>query len=387
MHFCFVNMPIEYYSPVSGGAISTIIMQVSKELINLGHEVTVLTKKNSAETYNICEVVEIHAPDKTDLSIFERAKCKVLRKLESWDYPYYGLYLKSFSDALKSLKKTPDVVIVFNDLVSSRFIRRLIPKVKIGVWLQNYQRTRNPDLRKTIAATDCFLTCSSHIRDWAIETHQIPPAKIVSAASGVDTSIFFPRQDWLEPSEHGAVRCVYVGRIDPNKGPDIALNAVLHLTKDEGCALTFTIAGDVWFYANPGDERNAYRAKLLDGLKDLEQSSFLGHVPHSKIAEIFRDHDVAFVLTRLNEPFGLVSLEAMASGCAVIASNRGGLPEACGSAGILVDPDTQEEVNQALRKLYTDKTWLNEQKKRGLERAKLATWLKTAQIVNDAFLN
>src|SRR3954453_5564835 len=40
---CFVNMPIEYYSPVSGGAISTIIAELAEELVGLAHGVTVLT--------------------------------------------------------------------------------------------------------------------------------------------------------------------------------------------------------------------------------------------------------------------------------------------------------------------------------------------------------
>ena len=107
----------------------------------------------------------------------------------------------------------------------------------------------------------------------------------------------------------------------------------------------------------------------------------LGHVTRERIGEVFRQHDVVCVLSRWNEPFGLVALEAMASGCAVVASDRGGLPEACGDGAILVDPDDPAAVRATLRRLVTDPAALAEAKTRAWRRARTASW----ETVADRF--
>jgi glycosyltransferase involved in cell wall biosynthesis len=89
------------------------------------------------------------------------------------------------------------------------------------------------------------------------------------------------------------------------------------------------------------------------------------------------------VLSRSNEPFGLVVLEAMASGCAVIASNRGGLPEACSEAGILTDPDHLDEIVRSLRCLATDPDFLVDQKKKSVARAAQADWSNTTSLLEQ----
>jgi glycosyltransferase involved in cell wall biosynthesis len=48
------------------------------------------------------------------------------------------------------------------------------------------------------------------------------------------------------------------------------------------------------------------------------------------------------------EPFGLVNAEAMACGTAVVGSNRGGIPEVLGDAGVLIDPENLDEYARAL---------------------------------------
>ena len=97
--------------------------------------------------------------------------------------------------------------------------------------------------------------------------------------------------------------------------------------------ISLTVAGGLWFYGH-GDEMNDPYFRLLKSKMDAAEASCLGHVVRAEVPELIRDHDVVCVLSRSQEPFSLVALEAMASGCAVIASNRGGLPEACGGSGL-----------------------------------------------------
>ena len=64
MHICFLNMPIEYYSPICGGAIATCIMEQAKLLIARGHKVSVLTRTEKGETYAVGEVIPIQVKER-----------------------------------------------------------------------------------------------------------------------------------------------------------------------------------------------------------------------------------------------------------------------------------------------------------------------------------
>jgi len=123
--------------------------------------------------------------------------------------------------------------------------------------------------------------------------------------------------------------------------------------------------------------------RTLKEKMDAVNAQYLGYVTRPKVPNIVREHDVAFVLSRSNEPFGLVSLEAMASGCAVIASNRGGLPEACGGAAMLVDPDEPDAVVKLLRKLARDSDLLNVWKQRAVSHASRASWDTVGDKLNS----
>ena len=58
-HVCFVNMPIEYYSPSAGGAISTIMREVATVLQREGHRVTVLTRTGEGAVHPVGDVVDL----------------------------------------------------------------------------------------------------------------------------------------------------------------------------------------------------------------------------------------------------------------------------------------------------------------------------------------
>ena len=86
----------------------------------------------------------------------------------------------------------------------------------------------------------------------------------------------------------------------------------------------------------------------------------------------------SLVYPSLYEGFGLPPLEAMNCGCPVIASNTSSIPEVVGDAGILINPEDTEAMATALEVLLDDNI-RNKYIGRGLERAMLFTWEKTAQ--------
>lgn len=369
-HVCFLNMPIEFYSPCSGGAISTIIFNLTRTLEKRGTEVTVVTRVDAGPAHRAGNVVALQGCGREDLNLFQRRLSRLFSRFHKWDWPYFDYYRSAVSRAIRSLRKKPDAVILFNDLVSPIFLRRVLPNARLFVWLQNEQRTRSKDVSLADRATSGWLTCSSYIRDWTVRTHGFDQKRVHAVPSGVDLSEFRPRPDFLRPVE--PIRVLFVGRIDPNKGPDLAVDAVAALRK-EGLPVTITVAGGLWFYGHGNESSDPYFCELRAKMESAD-ANYLGHVGRDRIAEVFREHDVVCVLSRSNEPFGLVVLEAMASGCAVIASNRGGLPEACGDAAALVNPDDFGAVVAAMRRLISDPNELARAKAASVERASRASW-------------
>jgi len=85
-----------------------------------------------------------------------------------------------------------------------------------------------------------------------------------------------------------------------------------------------------------------------------------------------------YVTPSLYEGFGLSALEAMGCGVPVIAANRTSLPEVVGDAGLLVEPRV-EPLAEAMRAVLADPNLAGTLSARGLERAALFTWRRTAE--------
>ena len=121
---------------------------------------------------------------------------------------------------------------------------------------------------------------------------------------------------------------LFVGRLVSVKGADLAIEALRQL-HERGVSTTLTIYGD-W------PERAALE-------QEVEQAgigsavTFEGWTGPEELAAQYRTSNLLLVPSR-HEPFGIVALEAIASGCPVVASRIGGLPEAVGDCGLLVPP-------------------------------------------------
>jgi glycosyltransferase involved in cell wall biosynthesis len=102
----------------------------------------------------------------------------------------------------------------------------------------------------------------------------------------------------------------------------------------------------------------------------------LGYVPDDELPSLYARARV-LLMPSLYEGFGLPVLEAMASGTPVVAANRGALPETCGDAALVVEPE--EFAEAAIEALDSEKLITA-----GLERAALFTWDRTARETDQA---
>jgi glycosyltransferase involved in cell wall biosynthesis len=78
-------------------------------------------------------------------------------------------------------------------------------------------------------------------------------------------------------------------------------------------------------------------------------------------------------------------LEAMAAGLPVVAANRSALPEVCGSAALLVDPEDVDAIHAAINQLMRDERLAADLTRRGLARANEFTWEKSAEQTWKAY--
>ena len=129
----------------------------------------------------------------------------------------------------------------------------------------------------------------------------------------------------------------FVGKLNKSKGYDLFGNSIIKILnkyKD-------------WTGIVIGDEP---RDKLVFNHKNLVK---LGFIKHKDVLNIYKKSSIAVVCSRWEEPFGRTSLEASSNGCAVIISNRGGLPETITNGVILKQLDVKnvtKEIENLIKK-------------------------------------
>jgi GT2 family glycosyltransferase/glycosyltransferase involved in cell wall biosynthesis len=109
----------------------------------------------------------------------------------------------------------------------------------------------------------------------------------------------------------------------------------------------------------------------------------LGYVDDKDLPALYAGA-LALTMPSLYEGFGLPVLEAMASGVPVVAANRTALPETCGDAAILVDPDDAEALADALLRAAGAGPERERLIGAGLERAALFSWDRSARLTDEA---
>ncbi len=99
----------------------------------------------------------------------------------------------------------------------------------------------------------------------------------------------------------------------------------------------------------------------------------LGYVAAPALEDLYSRASI-FAFPSLDEGFGMPVLDAMARGVPVITSQRSALPEVAGDAALLADPESVEELAEALTRLARDQALRQDYARRGLARAAAMTW-------------
>ena len=130
---------------------------------------------------------------------------------------------------------------------------------------------------------------------------------------------------------------IFVGKLNRAKGYDLFGQAVIKILNKFPS----------WKAIAIGDEP---REKIIFNHKNLEKMGFL---KHQKVLNIFTKTSIAVACSRWNEPLGRTGLEASSRGCAVIISNRGGLPETI-TNGIIIKHLNKLNIYNSIKKLIEE---------------------------------
>jgi glycosyltransferase involved in cell wall biosynthesis len=126
----------------------------------------------------------------------------------------------------------------------------------------------------------------------------------------------------LAPRDPASRRLLFVGRLWEAKGVHTVVEALGELRQRGTAGVTLTIAGP--------EEHPDYAARLHRRCEELgvaAQVRWTGAVPREALLGVYREHDVLVFASEYDEPFGIVQLEAMAAGCAVVGTGTGGSAE------------------------------------------------------------
>jgi glycosyltransferase involved in cell wall biosynthesis len=216
---------------------------------------------------------------------------------------------------------------------------------------------------------------SEATRQDLIEQLGVNPAKITTvylAANPLYSQEYTPAEIEATLAQHNLPRdfILFVGTLEPRKNLPLLLRAYQQMRAETAVDLPLILVGSKgWIY----DEIFATIEQL--GLQN--QVRHLSGIFDEQLAHLYQAAGV-LVTPSHYEGFGLPALEAMHSGCPVIVSNRGSLPEIVGPAGLLLEPDDVSGWAEALARVLTDSVLRDTMVAQGKTQAATFSWPRTA---------
>jgi len=270
-------------------------------------------------------------------------------------------------------KQKCDVVHIHQFSQYAPVVRYLNPKAKIVLhmnceWLSQLDKSM---IAKRLASVDVILGCSGHITNKIVKRSPYLEQKCGVIYNGADMDRFGPPGQGVTIEPHVPLPLLFVGRISPEKGVHILVEAFAMVAKDFPTATLELVGGTgsmpEEFLVSLSDEpavqdlKKFYGRDYVAELKNQIPASlkdrvrFHGNVAHRELMAHYKRASV-FVISSLSDAFPLTVVEAMASGVPVVASAVGGIPEAVlnEESGLLVEPNSPKAFATALARVLAD---------------------------------
>jgi glycosyltransferase involved in cell wall biosynthesis len=291
-----------------------------------------------------------------------------LFKSDLW---YAGYCLKV---ALDLRRQACDIVHVHYYPQFATLIKRLNPGLRVilhmhGEWLT---QVKFNDLSSRLRQIDLVVSCSEFItKGIAIRFPQIA-SRCRTVPMGVSADFFSLGSQHRHPDHCSSPRLLCVGRISPEKGIHVLLDA-FELIIRHFPNVALTVVGPEW--VAPREDitdlslekdiaaglapfyRDSYLAQLKRklGPNAAKKVTFAGLVAHSDVPAFYKEADI-YIGPSLYESFGVSIIEAMTAGVPVVATRVGAVPEVIseGKSGLIVESNNPSAIADAVIKLLSD---------------------------------
>jgi len=205
------------------------------------------------------------------------------------------------------------------------------------------------------------------------------PAEYEIIPNGVDTHFFHPDVKPLEQYSDGKLNIVFLSRLEFRKGANYLLKAFLEI-KRQMPNTRLLICGS--------GTRLRKRYEKWVARNKLEDVIFTGMVPEQDIPRYYRTADIFCLPATGQESFGLILIEAMATGRPIVATNIPGYASVVthGEEGLLVPPRTVKPLADALLTLLNDKHRREQMGQKAIITARKYEWEGIAKRVMDYYM-
>ena len=227
-----------------------------------------------------------------------------------------------------------------------------LARVKAEAVLEESDRRARAET-DVIGCSDAILASSEHERAQLGRLYGAEPERVEMVPPGVDHELFSPGDRGMARAAlglGGGPVLLFVGRIQPLKGADVAIETAARLRPD---TVLLVVGGP----SGPEGEAECRRLAALAHARGLgDRVRFVPPQRHERLATYYRAADLCLVPSR-TESFGLVALEAAACGTAVVAAAVGGLQTLVddGITGFLVPPRDVDAFARCAAELLGDR--------------------------------
>ena len=238
-------------------------------------------------------------------------------------------------------------------------------------------------LKKSMKRADIIITDSDFSKSEIIKYFPEYSKKIRVVPCGVDCKKFSPCENpdtikkVKESLEIDGEYFLYVGTIEPRKNLFRLIRAYEIFTRHVKNPPKLVLAGAKGWLCD-----DIY--KLVEKLSLEKQVIFTKYVPSEDMSALISGA-MAFVFPSLYEGFGMPPLEAMACGVPVLTSGEASLPEVTGDCAVICDAYSVKSIAKGLYRLYKNLDLRKDLSYRGIERARLFSWEKSAEKLHEIY--
>ncbi|MFP4522508.1 MAG: glycosyltransferase family 4 protein, partial [Fibrobacterota bacterium] len=264
------------------------------------------------------------------------------------------------------------------DVFHAAFAMAPLPeKAKIVVTVHDMYFYKNPKgisssvlkaFREAIIEADAITVTSDNTRLELFEELAVSRVKPVKVIYQACSPVFYRKPDTSLETPDNYILCV--GKIQERKNYPNIFRGLREYIDETGDTVTCLLV--------TGQSPSKSSARLIAEFNLKDRVFFLGNVSQGQLHALY-NRALFLMMPSLSEGFGMPILEAMASGCPVLTSDRSSMPEVAGDAALLVDPLSVSELKSGLKKLIENKNLRRSLISKGKKRAKEFSWDNAAE--------